>query len=1519
VEWRRARHAIFGAIAKAGRTVALVVDRHRSSVTALSFAVLALLIAFTNRPGRYIDDFRFEVAWVPGRTLERYWSLWQPTGGFGGIAGSERNLLPTLVFWVAEAFGASPWIAQRIWQALLLFIAATGAVAVVRFFRPRIGLWHLIAGLAFMLSPAGLGLFRPSPIYAVFAVSPWIVAAVLRGVCGIEPWRWAAVFALSVVFAMPIELPAMIFVFAFLPAIAVLTIRFTREARWGVAALWVARAGLLSVLCYANVLVRSPYAQGSLERRLFITETAEAVAVATSWSEVYRGLGNWLTYFNFGGEIARPNFSDFLDNPLVVAATCLVPLVAMASLLRPSALLARLAVPLAIVSLIVVVGLHPVGDPSPSGRLFGEILDRYPNSLAFRATVKAAWLWALTVAVLFGAVVAAVEHRCRTVRDARLRRPLRSLVVGGAVAMLVAASWPAWTGNLQLFGVDEIPDYWFESVAWLEANPEGQVLVLPGTPQPVYRWGDPGDDILDSVIRRPFLTPNFLTQGTTPTTNNLLWEFQQRLGSEFANQSDYATILRRLGVRYVVIRNDIAWTNPGVLRPASLEPLRNDPGLQLVAQFGELGENTVAPPDADDEPLEVSLRALEAQLHPIEIYDLGPTSLARVVRDDRSVVMAGDGAGWFLAASSGLLDSGAPLAHADASTDDELVDELSSGSPVLITDSNVRREHQAVGSIAVRSPALFPGAERVSGYVDSLYQSPGSSTVAWAPDLAGVQASVDWLVQPWATATQVVDGNPGTAWRVPFLSPPVGQSVTLRLAEAGPIGEVGIQRAVAVSGNLTSAFVSVDGGEPIVVEFDGDEVIVDLDGVVGTELTVGIESVDGLEPTGIGFAEIEIAGYDIQISRDTPSSLASRAEANAELADALAGTSLSFAFEREQTNGTPPLEASLRRRFTVDVPRRFAVTSLARVPAGTDVTSACVPIVRIDGRAIPSIALAPPVSETAPVRFVSCQPVELDAGSHLIEGSNVTLDAVQIDDLDRVPIDPVSSEPAVTRRRGPTSAEIVASSERSGVLITGLSFHEDWEATVGGAEATTFERDGQLAVAVPAGEVLVELDFAPQRPFGLASLVMLAGLLLCALLVVRPVPPLVTPEWVVPSGTGMVTKAALAVVGVVAAFLAGGLPAVGAVIAALALGRVFGWTVPLVAGLGLLTTGTILMLTEADLEQTFQFALDRTATASSIRFGLVALATVAIARPTRSTVPSASASASVSASVSASTPAPPTTTSPERSLRTAITDGWRRHRTLDVCIVGTLGLLVLAIARIGAPDDAVRSAVVSLQAGRPYTTSMAGLDPETALGPLAVMTQAFGPRGVALVSEFMLVVAMGMWIVVGARTSPRRRSATSERAAHAALPFATVAIVAFAGSNHAMALALSLITLGCVFLSARTTAAAVVAGLLVGLAGLALPEAAIAAPVALVFTSVAAGPSRRVHTVLAVLVGSTINAVWWRWIDKEFGLDAVGDALDVGVVIALLVPACLHWLLSGNLSAGDGSVVLGEDEALERQ
>jgi len=1065
-------------------------------------AAIGFGVALVSQPGSYFADARFEYAFEPERGVRQLGALWQPTTGLGRIAGTEQGPIPILTYWTLRVIGFGPELAQHLWHGLLLAAAAIGAASVVGHFRRRWGIWHVATGLAFAFNPLSLGLFTNSLIFlATIAVAPWMHLAVLKSGQRDQRWKWAAVLTLCIAAALPTELPGTLFNLGFLLPTAVYVVYVERSCRLRPMIEFVARTAALSTLTVAFVAIRTTRSVGDLSSRLVLSEDPEFVSATTSFSESLRGMGSWLAYFRFGSIDPRPQFAPLIESPFIVAATFVVPICAAVFLVKshwpPRFFFAALAA----LSLTVVVGLYPF-PLTPWGEFVAWLNENAPATSAFRNSLKAGAPMVLSLTVLFGGLVE------RTV-EARTPQLPAGAVGFTWVVVFVASSLPVWTLDLypENRKLDSVPAYWDDAADWLNsegADATGRVLVLPGSTSTTYRWGYVGDDIFTALLSVPHLRQGAFP-ASTPEAHSLLAALDRSVGDPAYRVEAQLDVLRRLGVRFVVVRNDLDWRALQQPRPTQLDPWRESPELVRVATFGPVGAFTVD--DADRSPE----AATERLLPPVEIYELVEWQpIVRPVPAAAPILMSGDGDGWLSLAMNGFLDGSRPLVSTGSLSPEALAARFDEGSPLLITDTNALRQLRATSAGLSLSSPLGPDSTVRGSY--ALYPGEQRQTTSWIPGVIGVESSVEGASRPWFRAENAFDRDMRTAWRSGAISPSVQPWLEVEFDEPRPVRRVRVRSDVTSSGQFATGQVVTSDGTMYPFVFGDEAAVVDLDGK--TTRSVRVVITGAANTAEVGIASIEIDDLDLAEHRQVPTDVQMAMDDHPELAAAIEGAQIGYVFAREVGTGRRSVEEVMRRRFSVvqafdaRLTGRVTVSGIDRAtPTGEcgeqmlrlDTGDVPLSVSRVDGR-------------PDQLTFSSCVPVRLEPGWHTLDHSA----DIAIDDVMILPTD---FEIETLELPWPSRLETVAE-RMSGVDVTvppladgsdfsvlsGRATHPGWEASLAdGAQLENTTLDAQAAFELPAtssGQT-VSIRFGPQRLYDVSIAAMYAGLALCIFIVLR--------------------------------------------------------------------------------------------------------------------------------------------------------------------------------------------------------------------------------------------------------------------------------------------------------------------------------------------------------------------------------------------------------------------------------
>lgn len=1038
--------------------------------------LLLVLFAFASPllsdPGRYVADSRFELTADPEARLRRMFVLWDGARDLGRPA---EEFWPgvTALYTGFHQLGFSPWVQQRLVHATLLAVAALGAYALSRTLRPDHPWRALATAMIYGFGPFSAVYLLPVSIYLSYALAPWFVVAVLRGGRRHRPFAWAAATALMLFAAGNADPPGLVMALtpAAMTAIAIFVRR--REQRRPLT-VFAASSFVLTMATSAAMIVKTTTGAAALSHRLVETEAPATIAATSSFTESIRGMGFWLSYFRLGPTPFRTHLSLFVENGWMVLLTMVPIVVGIAALgVRPSG--ARLlALTWCIVGVVLMVGPHPITDPSPYGRFLLDLYDRSDLAFAFRSTHKAGVILAMGTALLAGWALADFAERGAR-RIPRFPAAPAFLVTG----LVIALAAPFWSTPLY-DPVQEnldIPSYWDEAAEWLDAADTGRVLVLPGTTNNGYRWGSVGDDLLDPRV------PSRVVASTlplsTPFAADIVEAIDEHLGSGSYEAGTLRPLAERLGITHVLIRNDVAWEVQGVARPSAFDTLREDPDLEQVAAFGVPGLFVTNILDPQPE---------EASLAPIEIYriatEAAPTPT--VISDSpagRQILTDGAGAAMVDLARLGLLDDGHPLRFASTISAESLRNEADDLSLIVLSDSEVATDRRI----------------NFYDYEFSATDDPPTSS-SWLPGVeadalafdAVVDASVGSSIGPWLLgrsrrAEAAIDGDPATEWLIPRLVEQKPQTWFIEFDRPSRVGTIEIslldeQRRIQ---NLT---ILADG-QAIPGSRNGSVLTAEIPGRVRRiELTVD-DPVPGLAP--IGIAEIRFGETNVVVSRSLPSRLPTLAS-DRRLADALARVPLAVVLGQRE-----PTTAAIHREFDLWRTDDFSLRVLID-PSGLP-TGCTDRVLAIDGAAVPITFESRGDHEAAIVPCAGQPTIALGPGHHEL---SFDLDLDQPVGLIALETSTAPLPPLAPPMLGPQIG-----ADAGAIILLDSAFDERWRLDGRDALAPIM-LNGLTAFELDEASVGLSADFGPEPSLRLAWVITAVALVVSGLLIgldwVRP-------------------------------------------------------------------------------------------------------------------------------------------------------------------------------------------------------------------------------------------------------------------------------------------------------------------------------------------------------------------------------------------------------------------------------
>ncbi|WP_162252802.1 alpha-(1-_3)-arabinofuranosyltransferase domain-containing protein [Knoellia sp. Soil729] len=882
-------------------------------------ATILLLVLLLNGVGVLAPDIKPEIYMAPWREAEALSRAWRESPKLGE-PNFNVGLFP--VAWLVGAIqelGIGADLSMRLLRWVLLLLGGWGAsrlyMLVAGSRAGRVG--AVVAAVIYVANPYMVTAGDFLAIVLPAAMLPWMALFLLRATVR-GGWRDPAAAALAFA-AMSGMNVAVIPIIQLLCLPALLWYAHSGlGASWRAVVVATAKWGLLAGLLSAYWLVPSLAALGAGSHVTQFSESLEGIAAPSSFAEVLRGMGLWPLYGRDVDGPWQPGFVPYLTNPLIVAASFLVPvlLVASAQVVRGSA--RRLALFLVVPAAVLMVGVHPADAPSPFGHLLLWSFEHVPGAAAFRTTNKVGAVLVLGVALLVGLAAPALLGRARRVVP-------RLVIAPVAAGCVVLATWPAWSGGLYSLPLP-VPDHWYDATRALDKGPmDRRVWFVPGVAQPQYTWSeDRPDDLNNALLARPSFVRITLPE-SSPYGASLLAAVDTGLQEGSLPSDALSAAARYLGVGDVLVRNDVRWDKDGGARPIEVATrVGSDPGLLFRGANGSPGQDLVRTPAQPE---------LELQLPPLQRYEVRDARDLVRTESTKGLVLV-DGDGWALAplVLVGLLPAQPPFLLTGATTRSALAQALGPTSRLVLTDTNRRRQVVPNRLTGAYGPLL--GADEDPGPTIAL-EGPSDQTVLRVVG-GEVSASLEgprFGVNPATTAENAFDGDPTTAWTFGDFGRARGQSVSVQLARPISVDRIDLDVPPTAGQRITRIRIQADdAASEVDVPSDG-RVSAGFPGRTAGRLTVTVVAVAGEGDNPVSLAEVAVPGLQVRrVARLPVATAAAAQDLRGAARDRLTATPTDVVLTR--VLGRPVAgddeETRLDRDFTLPDARDFRVYGLVR-------------------------------------------------------------------------------------------------------------------------------------------------------------------------------------------------------------------------------------------------------------------------------------------------------------------------------------------------------------------------------------------------------------------------------------------------------------------------------------------------------------------------------------------------------------------------------------------------------------
>ena len=730
--------------------------------------LLLTVLPFATAYGDVMADTKYELAVNPSGFLDGAITLWN-SQQFGVLLNQYVGyLVPMGPFFLLLKYAhIAGWIIQRLWISVVLITAFAGTVRLTERFGIGTQRTRLAAGLAFALSPIGLGMLgQTSGEFLPMALMPWIILPLTD----MRPWAtdaelaagrhrrtgiWDRIFRQpearlraraaarsAIAIGLCSGMNAASTLAVMLPAAIYILTRPGSRTRVRMFAWWLPASLLATASWSIPLVLLSKYGVSIV----LYTESAQVTSTTTSLLNVLRGTESWIGYQGANGQ-GRP-LAYLLDVDLIpVLLTGLLTGLGLAGLAHRGLrerrfLLWSLLCGTVIMALAYVSSL---GNP-----LEGPLISLINGPAApFRN------LWKFDPMVRLP-IAAGLAHAL-AVRWHVRRRVLLRLSAVVALAVLVV---PAFTTGVASAGsFSKIPGYWVSTADWLNTHAGNQaVLAEPGAAFAEYTWGSPEDDVLTSLTNVDVVERNLEVVGS-PGNERLLDTIDQDLAAGDGSAGLTET-LARMGVKYLLLRNDLSSSQTqGTYNARYHQAIAASPGLALVAQFGpKIGGKTPDNAVTDYSP------AYPA----VQIYQVAGAEAAAVTQPTADTVRVYGGPESLITLANDDLIGDQPV----------LINDDAPVQPVaatVVTDT-LRKITDNFGEIRTNFSPTLTATQPTTSFLST----PDYNESSWIPYEAAAQytgikdvtastsaSDIKAFAGQWATGAlpyAAFDGNANTAW-----------------------------------------------------------------------------------------------------------------------------------------------------------------------------------------------------------------------------------------------------------------------------------------------------------------------------------------------------------------------------------------------------------------------------------------------------------------------------------------------------------------------------------------------------------------------------------------------------------------------------------------------------------------------------------------------------------------------------------------------------------------------------------
>lgn len=780
-------------------------------------ALCWLVLALVQGPGLTVADTKHDLTANPWGFLQQALSPWTDVFPLGQLQNQAYGYLFPHGLFFAVLEPLPDWLVQRLWWALLLFLAFAGVVKLLEASRVGSRGSRIVAAVLFALSPRILTTLGAISSEAwTIALVPWVMLPVVRvlQLPGRPSARRLAVAALgsavavlclgavNAVATLAAVVPAVLWWLAQGVFATGQDARLRRRTAWRFAAWWVPGGVLACFWWIGPLLILGRYSPP-------FTDYIESAGITSYWfglGEVLRGTTSWTAFLSSERQAgyALATEAVFMAATLVVALAGLAGLAGARLGARRGTDGARRVLPPFAGTWLLMLGVGVAifglaGAPfSPVAESVQSFLDGagapLRNLHKFDALIHLPMV--VGVAHLLGGVSVPSPFTREGLRDTWAHPEKNPAVVTSLVTIIVAgvATAPAWTGRLvPEDGFRSVPSYWQDAADWLNDEENGaadtRTMILPEARFARQTWGNTRDEPAQALLDVPWVVRDavpLVPPEAIRSLDGITREFSP-VNAQGRNPA-LADALLQQGVGMVLVRTDLTQVADtpgarGVL--TTLTDSAAAEGFTEVASFGD-----------DD-----------VRIFRVDGSGDGSATGPRVVDEDDLEVTAG---GAEVLPRLAAADAAAERTPRDRILTQDVPSDANSGSgddPVTVTDTPALREHNYGTVTGASSDILAADDERwtrnpvrdypagvheddmtqvreTGGRITASSSASDPTSVGGADASSGISAAVDGVGE---TAWRPWTGSPINQWLSVELDQPRSQMSLTAQASGGPL------------------------------------------------------------------------------------------------------------------------------------------------------------------------------------------------------------------------------------------------------------------------------------------------------------------------------------------------------------------------------------------------------------------------------------------------------------------------------------------------------------------------------------------------------------------------------------------------------------------------------------------------------------------------------------------------------------------------------------------------------------